>query len=52
MKRTLIVLGLAIISLVSTSVSVYYQLPKRFSKEEIKSDFKYLRDTLEVVHYL
>jgi C-terminal processing protease CtpA/Prc len=32
-------------------VGVHSQSPKRFSKEEIKSDFKYLRDTLEVVHY-
>lgn len=51
MKKTLITLCLAIISLLSTSISVYSQSPKRFSKEEIKSDFKYMRDTLEVVHY-
>jgi hypothetical protein len=51
MKRTLIVLGLTIISLTSMFVSVQAQSQKRFSKEEIKSDLKYLRDTLEVVHY-
>jgi len=51
MKRTLTVLGVAIISLISISSNVYSQSPKRYSKEEIRSDFKYLRDTLEVVHY-
>jgi hypothetical protein len=30
---------------------VQAQQPKRFSKEEIKSDLRYMRDTLEVVHY-
>jgi hypothetical protein len=47
MKRTLTVLDLVIISLISISTSVYSQSPKRFSKEEIKSDLKYLRYTLE-----
>jgi hypothetical protein len=51
MKRTLTVLGLTIISLVSMFVSVQAQPSKRFSKEEIRSDFEYLADTLEAVHY-
>jgi hypothetical protein len=51
MKKTLTVVSLVIISLISTYESIYSQTPKRFSKEEIKSDLKYMRDTLEVVHY-
>lgn len=51
MKRKLTILSLAIISLILISTSLYSQSPKRFSKEEIKSDLKYMRDTLEVVHY-
>jgi C-terminal processing protease CtpA/Prc len=42
---------MVIISLISISTSVYSQSPNRYSKEEVKSDLKYLRDTLEVVHY-
>ena len=51
MKKNLTVLSLTIISLASMFVSVQAQQPKRFSKEEIKSDLKYMRDTLDVVHY-
>lgn len=51
MKKTLIVLGFVIISMSSMYVNIQAQPPERFSKEEIKNDFKYLRGTLEVVHY-
>jgi sensor domain CHASE-containing protein len=47
MKKTLTVLGFTIISLTSIFVNVQAQSQKRFSKEEIKSDLNYLRDTLE-----
>ncbi len=51
MKKKLTVICLVIISLILISTSIYSQTQKKFSKEEIKSDFKYLHDTLEVVHY-
>jgi hypothetical protein len=51
LKKTLTVLGLTIISLASIFISVQPQSSQRFSKEEIKSDLEYLRDTLEAGHF-
>ena len=51
MKKNFMFLGFTIISLVLMLRSIQGQSTKRFSKEAIKSDFKYMRDSLEVVHY-
>jgi hypothetical protein len=51
MKKMLIVLCMMIIGLVFMFEAVQAQQSKKFSKEEIKSDFKYMCDTLAFVHY-
>jgi hypothetical protein len=51
MIRILLIRGVMIISLTLTFVSIHAQTEKRFSMEEIRSDLKYLHDTLDVVHY-
>jgi len=51
MKKTLMIICMMIVGQVLMFEVVQAQQPKRFSKEEIKSDLKYMRDTLDVVHY-
>jgi hypothetical protein len=51
MKKAFSVLGLVAIALAPVFVSAQTQPSPRFSREEIKSDLKYMRDTLEAGHF-